>query len=104
MKLASTAGDTLNVAFPACWTNIYKSINYGYDDITQTTHVVKTTDTELKVFSYVDTPEFKKDVELARKWYQAGFYPKDAQPSGDAIAAFKAGKFAIQLHLVPPGN
>lgn len=45
----------------------------------------------------IEQPEYKADVELARKWYQAGYYTADPLPHAEADAAVKAGKYAVVL-------
>lgn len=50
------------------------------------------------------TPEYQAAAELAHKWYQAGYYPEEALPAVEANALFKAGKYAVQLHLYKPGG
>ena len=55
-------------------------------------------DKGVKPFNIYATPEFKKAVELANKWYKAGYFPRDAKPNADAYADWRAQKFAVQLN------
>jgi putative aldouronate transport system substrate-binding protein len=66
---------------------------------------VRFDDKEMKVFNSAATPEFKASMELARKWYEAGFTPKDKIEQADADAMWKAGKFAMSMAgVVKPGG
>lgn len=66
---------------------------------------VRFDDKEMKVFNAAATPEFKASVELARKWYLAGYAPKDKIEQADADAMWRAGKFAMTLAaVVKPGG
>lgn len=64
---------------------------------------IRYNDQELKAFLVPESPEYKEGVDLARKWYLAGYYPETPLPPADAAAAYKAGKYAIQLHIYKPG-
>jgi putative aldouronate transport system substrate-binding protein len=80
---------------------------FGFDPIvTQTSQVsIKYDDKDLKVFNAYATPEFKGLVELMRKWYLAGYFPKDKIPDADRDPMMKAGKFASGLlGVVKPGG
>jgi putative aldouronate transport system substrate-binding protein len=62
-------------------------------------------DKELKVFNAAATPEFRAVTELGRKWYQAGYAPKDKLEQADSDAMWKAGKFAASFPgVVKPGG
>lgn len=62
-------------------------------------------DAEMKVFNSAATPEFKAVIELGRKWYQAGYTPKDKLEQADSDAIWKAGKFAMSMPgVVKPGG
>ena len=49
-------------------------------------------DPNLKVFVQIEQPEYKADVELAHKWYQAGYYTADPLPHAEADAAGESGQ------------
>ncbi len=79
----------------------------GFDPIVsqQTPVAVRFDDKALQVFNAASTPEFKASVELARKWYLAGYAPKDKIEQADADAMWRAGKFAVTLAgVVKPGG
>jgi putative aldouronate transport system substrate-binding protein len=79
----------------------------GFDPIIsqETPVAIRFDDKGLKVFNAAATPEFKAAVELARKWYQAGYTPKDKIESADAEAMWRAGKFALSMAgVIKPGG
>lgn len=79
---------------------------FGWDPVvTQDAGVVvKYDDESLAVFNAYETPEFKTHVELMRKWYEAGYFPKDIAPGEDFNAIWKSGRFAASvLEIVKPG-
>lgn len=79
----------------------------GFDPIVsqETPVAVRFDDAEMKVFNSAATPEFKAAVELARKWYLAGYAPKDKIESADMQAMWRAGQFAMGLAgVVKPGG
>ena len=79
----------------------------GFDPIVsqETPIAIRYDDKEMKVFNSAATPEFKESVELARKWYQAGYTSKDPIPDADWQAMWKAGQFAMTLAgVVKPGG
>jgi len=83
------------------------SETYGYDPIvTQDVQaVVRYNDKDLKVINFFESPEYKSAVELARKWYQAGYFNKDLIAAAEVGAAFKAGKFAGGMAgVIKPGG
>ncbi len=60
---------------------------------------VKADDPNLKVVNIATLAEFQQQVQLARQWYQAGFYP--AEPPGDQAAAnWRAGQYAMEIAVV----
>lgn len=82
---------------------IFRPAYFKYDAVVDLAGVVvKADDPELKVFSEYHTPEFKQLADLARKWYNAGYYTKDPLPTADAIAGMTNGKFAMKLHQTGP--
>ena len=79
----------------------------GFDPIIsqETPVAIRFDDQDMKVFNAAASPEFKASVELARKWYLAGYTPKDKIESADAEAMWRAGKFAMSLAgVVKPGG
>jgi putative aldouronate transport system substrate-binding protein len=92
--------------FP-CGGGSYIGEYFGFDPIvTQASQVsIKYDDKDLKVFNAYATPEFKGQVELMRKWYLAGYFPKDKIPDADVDGIMKAGKEASGLlGVVKPGG
>jgi len=60
---------------------------------------VKADDPNLKVVNIATLPEFRQQVQLARQWYRAGYYPPE--PPGDqSIANWRAGKYAVEIDVV----
>lgn len=60
---------------------------------------VKANDPNLKVVNIATLPEFRTQLDLARDWYQKGYYPKE--PAGDqATANWRAGKYAMEIGVV----
>jgi len=79
----------------------------GFDPVVsqETPVAIRFDDKEMKVFNAAATPEFKAAVELARKWYDAGYTSKDKIESADADAMWRTGKFALALAgVVKPGG
>jgi putative aldouronate transport system substrate-binding protein len=61
-------------------------------------------DATLKVTNYYETPEYKSLLELARKWYKAGYVsPSAATQTETAQALVKAGKLFGYLQAWKPG-
>ena len=60
---------------------------------------MKADDPNLKVVNIATLPEFLQQVQLARKWFQAGYYPVDP-PGEQATANWRAGKYAIEIDVV----
>lgn len=61
---------------------------------------VNALDPDLKAFLTVETPEIKQFSEMMRRWYLAGYLPKETDP--DVNASWKAGKYALWTHLIDP--
>lgn len=57
---------------------------------------------DLKVFNLLETKEFKEYLELARKYYIAGYVPADAATMSDFTTDFKAGKVFCKLESGKP--
>lgn len=61
-------------------------------------------DNNTTVVNLYETPQYRKAVELARKWYQAGYIQSDAATSQETYAALiKAGKGFGYLANMKPG-
>src|SRR5712691_7242937 len=60
---------------------------------------VKADDPSLKVVNIATLPEFQKQVQLARQWFQAGYYPVDP-PGEQATANWRAGQYAVEIDVV----
>src|SRR6266478_1257919 len=60
---------------------------------------VKADDANLKVVNIATLPEFQKQVQLARQWFQAGYYPVDP-PGEQATANWRAGQYAVEIDVV----
>ncbi len=75
---------------------------YGYDPISENIGApgsrgmvgVKLDDPSLKVVPVAFTPEYKQAVELARKWYQKGYFLKTPPIDSEMIALRSQLKFA----------
>lgn len=80
----------------------------GFDPIIteQVPVVIRYDDKELKVFNAAASPEFQAAVERARRWYEAGYTPKETIASDDSQAMWRAGKFAVGglVGVVKPGG
>lgn len=79
----------------------------GFDPIVsqETPVAIRYDDKDLKVFNAAATPEFKASVDLARKWYLAGYAPKDKIERADSEAMWRAGQFAMSMtSVVKPGG
>ncbi len=57
---------------------------------------------DMKVFNLLETKEFKDYLELARKYYQAGYVPADAATMSDFTTDFKAGKVFCKVESGKP--
>ncbi|MFK4996899.1 extracellular solute-binding protein [Bacillus sp. N9] len=62
-----------------------------------------TMDGDGEVLNMFDHPDYKKTIELVRKWFQAGYMMKDAATSDDSMSTIvKAGKgFGYFSHMKP---
>ena len=79
----------------------------GFDPIVsqETPVAIRFDDKSMQVFNSAASPEFKASVELARKWYMAGYSPKDPIQGTDWEPMWRAGKFALTLAgVVKPGG
>ena len=79
----------------------------GFDPIVsqETPVAIRYDDASMKVFNAAASDEFKAAVELARKWYLAGYAPKDKIEDADAEAMWRAGQFAMSMAgVVKPGG
>ena len=68
--------------------------------------VIRFDDKEMTVFNAAASPEFQESIERARRWYLAGYAPKEQIASDDAQAMWKAGRFAVSglVGVVKPGG
>ena len=80
---------------------IYHGELFGFDELLLRI-AVKIDDPNLQAFVVTETDQFRQSVELARKWYQAGYFTQTPLPTADANAAFKAGKYAMILSQSRP--
>ena len=96
--------DVLPLSGTGSWTNE----GAGFDPIVseQVPVAIRYNDKELAVFNAAATAEFQASIERARKWYLAGYAPKETIVGDDAQAMWKAGKFAISglAGVVKPGG
>lgn len=96
--------DVMPLAGAGSWSNE----GNGFDPIVteQVPVVIRYDDKELNVFNAAKTPEFQASVERARRWYEAGYAPKETLTGDDSNAMWKAGKFAISglAGVVKPGG
>lgn len=60
-------------------------------------------DKSAKVQSQSTLPEYKACMEMVRRWYLAGFLPKEVIPTSQVDAEERAGKFASLIHSMKPG-
>jgi putative aldouronate transport system substrate-binding protein len=66
----------------------------GFDPVIDNLFVgVKYNDKGLKVVSVTSTPEFRRGIELARAWNQAGITPRSLPNADEAEAGRRAGKY-----------
>jgi putative aldouronate transport system substrate-binding protein len=82
----------------------YSSVYLGYeivDGVSTDAGIigVKATDPNLRVVNIATLPEFFHQAQLARKWYQAGYYPADL-PGDQVTANWRAGKYAVEIDVV----
>ena len=95
-----------DVSYPAsggAFVNEY----FGWDPIVSQAAgaVVQYDDASRKVFNAYDTPEFKANVELMAKWYEAGYFPSEIVPGEEFNNVWKAGKFGLNLiEVIKPGG
>lgn len=68
--------------------------------------VIRFDDKTLTVFNSFESSEFKDSIERARRWYLAGYTPKEIVQGDDAEIMWKAGKFAVGglSGVVKPGG
>jgi putative aldouronate transport system substrate-binding protein len=82
----------------------YSSVYVGYeivDGVSTDAGIlgVKADDPNLKVVNIATLPEFFHQVQLARQWFQAGYYPTDL-PGDQVTANWRAGKYAMEIDVV----
>lgn len=57
----------------------------------------------LQVEASVDLPEYQQAVEMARDWYNRGFFTADPLPDGDMQTDRAAGRYSTMIWNVLPG-
>lgn len=85
----------------------YQPETYGLDPVLPGSQnifiaAVGAPDRGLRVVDPSETPAFKHAAEVAWKWHQAGYTPRDLIPSAQATAEFQAGKFGAVLGQARP--
>jgi putative aldouronate transport system substrate-binding protein len=60
---------------------------------------VKADDPNLRVVNIATLPEFLHQLQLARRWFQAGYYPVDL-PGDQVTANWRAGQYAMEIDVV----
>ncbi|MDB5077183.1 MAG: hypothetical protein JWO42_3362 [Chloroflexi bacterium] len=86
---------------------VYQPETYGLDPLvggSQNVYVaaVGASDKTLKVVDPSETPAFQHAIQVAWHWHQAGYTTKDLTPNQQALANFRAGKFAAALDQARP--
>jgi putative aldouronate transport system substrate-binding protein len=82
----------------------YSSVYLGYeivDGVSTDAGIigVKADDPNLQVVNIATLPEFFHQMQLARQWFQAGYYPVDL-PGDQVTANWRAGKYALEIDVV----
>ncbi len=65
---------------------------------------IRADDPSRKVLNVATLPDFKQLIDLTRQWHLAGYYPQDPLPPADYNAAWRAGKFAVEIAVVNPDS
>jgi len=60
---------------------------------------VKADDPNMRVVNIATLPEFLHQAQLARQWFQAGYYPVDL-PGDQVTANWRAGQYALEIDVV----
>lgn len=60
--------------------------------------------TDYKVVNMLETPEYRKSLDLARKWYVSGYVNKDAATLTDMMSGLKSGKAFSFFEWLKPGK
>lgn len=58
----------------------------------------------MKVFNMFEDPRYKAELDLTRKWYEAGYINKDAATLQDFDGALKAGQWFAFTDMLKPGK
>src|SRR6266699_395735 len=79
----------------------YSSVYLGYeivDGVSTDAGIigVKADDPNLRVVNIATLPEFLHQMQLARQWFQAGYYPVDL-PGDQVTANWRAGQYAMEI-------
>jgi putative aldouronate transport system substrate-binding protein len=82
----------------------YSSVYLGYeivDGVSTDAGIigVKADDPNLRVVNIATLPEFLHQMQLARQWFQAGYYPVDL-PGDQVTANWRAGQYAMEIDVV----
>jgi putative aldouronate transport system substrate-binding protein len=83
--------------------NRYYYPNY-FEAVGDAFGTVKRNSTDTKVVNMLETPEYKSGLDLARKWYLAGYVNKDAATLQDMGGSLKSGKAFSFLEQLKPGK
>ena len=79
------------------WTALFGCDEPGYG-------LVDYSDQGLKVWNSWDHPQWQRAMALTKKWFTAGYFPKEQPPEGEQEAWVKAGKGAWLFHRAKPGG
>ena len=79
------------------WTALFGCDEPGYG-------LVDYNDQNLKVWNSWDHPQWQRAMKLTKKWFAAGYFPKEQPPAGEGEAWTKAGKDAWLFHRAKPGG
>ena len=103
-SILENEADVIPLTGASTWSNE----GNGFDPVIteQVPVAIRYDDKELKVFNTAATPEFQASVERARRWYEAGYTPKETITGDDSQAMWRAGKFAVSglVGVVKPGG
>jgi putative aldouronate transport system substrate-binding protein len=78
---------------------------YGFDGLDDGIGFIgiKADDETLTVVNLLETPEYREAANLTKKWVDAGYFPSSPTSTDEAVAAFRAGLFAMGRHVEKPG-
>ena len=78
------------------WMSLWNLDSPGYGAVTYN-------DPDIKVRHLWDDDQWKACLKLTKKWFQAGYFPKEQPPRSDIYTWAKAGKCAWLIHTAKPG-